>query len=129
MTSVLRKRARISAPNLSVVALALMMAVGAPTAARADEAAAKSLLKKMSDYLAAQKALSFSYDSNLEIVTQDKQKLALASSGGVTLDRPDKVRVTRHGGFADIEAVFDGTRKECQSLCSGCCARHYRPSG
>ena len=62
----------------------------------------------MSDYLAAQKAISFSYDSNLEIVTKDKQKLALASSGTVTLDRPDKARVTRHGGFADIEAVFDG---------------------
>ena len=26
----------------------------------------------------------------------------------MTLDRPDKARVTRHGGFADIEAVFDG---------------------
>ena len=85
-----------------------MMVVGAPTAAKADEAAAKSLLKAMSDYLAAQTALSFSYDSNLEIVTQDKQKLALASSGTVTLGRPDKIRVTRHGGFADIEAVFDG---------------------
>ena len=87
----------IPALNVSAAALALLVAVGAPTAARADEAAAKSLLKAMSDYLAAQKTVSFSYDFNLEIVTKDKQKLALASSGTVTLDRPDKARVTRHG--------------------------------
>ena len=108
MTSEVRRRASISAPNLTAVALALMVTLGAPATARADEAAAKSLLKAMSDYLAGQKAISFSYDSNLEIVTKDKQKLALASSGTVALDRPDKARVTRHGGFADIEAVFDG---------------------
>jgi len=52
--------------------------------------------------------MSFSYDSNLEIVTKDKQKIALASSGTVTLERPDKARITRRGGFADIESVFDG---------------------
>jgi hypothetical protein len=108
MTSVVRKWSGIPALNISAAALALMVVVGAPTAARADEEAAKSLFKAMSDYLAAQKAISFSYDSNLEIVTKDKQKLALASSGTVTLDRPDKARVTRHGGFADVEAVFDG---------------------
>ena len=108
MTTVVRKWSGIPALSTSAAALALLLAVGAPTEARADEAAAKSLLKAMSDYLAAQKAISFSYDSNLEIVTKDKQKLALASSGTVTLDRPDKARVTRHGGFADIEAVFDG---------------------
>ena len=49
--------------------------------ARADEAQAKSLLKGMSDYLAAQKAISFDYDSNLEIVTTQQQKVGLASSG------------------------------------------------
>src|SRR5690349_7314259 len=108
MTSEVLRRAGISAPNLTAVALALMVTLGAPATARADEAAAKSLLKAMSDYLAGQKAISFSYDSNLEIVTKDKQKLALASSGTVILDRPDKARVMRHGGFADIEAVFDG---------------------
>ena len=108
MTTAVRKWSGIPALNVSAAALALLVAVGAPTAARADEAAAKSLLKAMSDYLAAQKTVSFSYNSNLEIVTKDKQKLALASSGTVTLDRPDKARVTRHGGFADIEAIFDG---------------------
>jgi hypothetical protein len=61
----------------------------------------------MSDYMAAQQAISFSFDTDLEIVTKDRRKLALASSGTVTLKRPDKLYVTGHGGFADAEAIFD----------------------
>ena len=76
--------------------------------ARADEANAKSLLKAMSDYLAAQKAISFDYDSNLELVSTQQQKIALASSGTLTLNRPDKLHATRTGGFANVEMVFDG---------------------
>src|SRR5450755_4566357 len=93
---------------LAAAALAMIVGLGAPSGAKADEAAAKSLLKAMSDYLGAQKAISFSYDTNLEIVTKDDQKLALASSGKITLNRPDKIRAARQGGFADVEAVFDG---------------------
>ena len=73
-----------------------------------DSAEAKKLLKAMSDYLAAQKAISFSYDANLQVVTNSDQKLGLASSGTVSLSRPDKVRTTRAGGFVDVETVFDG---------------------
>jgi hypothetical protein len=76
--------------------------------ARADEAQAKSLLKGMSDYLAAQKAISFDYDSNLEIVTTQQQKVGLASTGTLTLNRPDKLHAMRTGGFANVEMVFDG---------------------
>jgi hypothetical protein len=56
----------------------------------------------MSDDLAAEKAISFSYDTNLEVVTTDHQKLLLASAGMIKIGRPDKLRVTRFGGFADI---------------------------
>ena len=73
-----------------------------------DSAEAKRLLKAMSDYLDAQKEISFDYDAALEVVTNDKQKLALASSGMVTLNRPDKIRAARAGGFVDVETLFDG---------------------
>jgi hypothetical protein len=89
-------------------AVALTIALGAASGARADDAEAKRLVKAMSDYMASQTAISFAFDTNLQIVTKDRQKLDLASSGTVTLNRPDKIRVTRHGGFADVEAVFDG---------------------
>jgi hypothetical protein len=92
-------------------AIAVVVAtVGVPSipAARADEAQAKALLKAMSDYLGAQKAISFDYDTNLEIVSPQKQKVGLASSGTVVLNRPDKLHITRMGGFANVDMVFDG---------------------
>ena len=58
---------------LAITAIASMPAV------HADEAQAKALFKAMSDYLAAQKAISFEYDTNLDIVTKDGEKLGLAS--------------------------------------------------
>ena len=103
------KSARTTQVSLCIVALALMLGLGgALSGASADEADARKLFKAMSEYMAAQKAISFQVDTDLEIVTQDKQKLSLASSGKVTLNRPDKIRVTRTGGFADVEFLFDG---------------------
>ena len=103
-------RQSLKTPLNSIFALGLstIVMLGASVGARADEADAKKLLKAMSDYVAAQKALSFEYDSILEVVTKDEQKLALASSGSVTLNRPDKIHTTRSGGFVDVEMSFDG---------------------
>jgi hypothetical protein len=92
---------------LSSAALALIIS-GPVLPAHADEADAKALLKAMSDYLSAQKAISFAYDTNLEVVTPEHQKILLASSGKIELGRPDKIRVTRTGGFANVEMTFDG---------------------
>ena len=53
---------------------------------KADDASAKNakaLLKAMSDYLAAQKVMSLSYDSVFEVVTKEHQKLQIATSGTV----------------------------------------------
>jgi hypothetical protein len=96
--------------KLWVAALAIAMGAGLASTppAHADAVQAKALFKAMSDYLAAQKSISFDVDTNLEIVTKEIQKIALASSGTVTLTRPDKLHATRTGGFADTEMVFDG---------------------
>jgi hypothetical protein len=69
---------------------------------------AKGLLKAMSDYLGAQQSISMAYDSIFEVVTDDKQKLQIATSGTILLNRPDKIRTTRKSGFSDTEMVFDG---------------------
>lgn len=108
MNMTARKFVNISVRSLSVVALSLVVVLGTSVGVRADEADAKKLLKAMSDYLAAQKVLSFEYDAALEVVTKDEQILALVSSGAVTLNRPDKIRTMRAGGFADVETSFDG---------------------
>jgi hypothetical protein len=62
----------------------------------------------MSDYVAGQKTVSIAFDSDVEVVTSDMQKIQFASSGKALLSRPDKIRVTRTGGYADVELVFDG---------------------
>jgi len=92
----------------TILALVGMAATASISAGRADEAFAKSQLKAMSDYLGAQKAMSFDYDVNLELVSKQQQKIGLASSGTLTLNRPDKFHLTRTGGFANVEMVFDG---------------------
>ena len=93
---------------MSTVVLSLIILLGMSAGAKAEEADAKRILKAMSDYMAAQKSISFGFDATLEVVTTDEQKLALASSGTLMLKRPDKIRVTRAGGFADVEMSFDG---------------------
>ena len=98
--------ARRAATRGAAALLLLMMAV-APKAS-ADAAQAKGLFKAMSDYLGKQTKMSFDIDTSLEVVTTDEQKLSLTSSGSLTMVRPDKVRMIRHGGFADAEFYFNG---------------------
>ena len=108
MRTIARKLLSIFAVSMPAAALSLMVVLGAPSGARADEADARNLLKAMSDYMTSQKTISFGFDAILEIVTKDNQKLALASSGTINLNRPGKIRATRAGGHADIGMVFDG---------------------
>ena len=103
-----RKDTRTVRKWSAVLAVVVTAGTASISAGRADEANAKSLLKAMSDYLAAQKTISFDYDTNFEIVTTQKEKVGLASSGTLTLSRPDKLHATRTGGFTNIEMVFDG---------------------
>ncbi len=103
-----RQLVKHSVRSMSVMTLSMIVLFGTSMSVSADEADAKRLLKAMSDYLAVQKVLSFEYDANLEVITKDDQKLALVSSGAVTLNRPDKIRTKRAGGFADVEIFFDG---------------------
>jgi hypothetical protein len=88
--------------------LAALMGVAVVSPVAAEEADAKAIFKTMSDFLVGQKAMSVDYDATLEIVTADMQKVGFASSGALTVNRPDKVRVSRTGGFADVELVYDG---------------------
>ena len=94
---------------LCIVAQVFMLGFwGTITGASADEKDARNLFKAMSDYMAAQKTIAYQFETNLEVVTTEKQKLGLASTGTLTLNRPDKFRIRRTGGFADVEFLFDG---------------------
>jgi hypothetical protein len=91
-----------------LVGAVLMMSVSLLPAARAESGDAEKLLKGMADYVASQKALSVTFDSDIEVITNNLQKIQFTSSGQVQLSRPDKLRATRTGGYRDVEIVFDG---------------------
>jgi hypothetical protein len=88
----------------------LSMILLSSSTAFADENAwnAMRLLKGMSDYLASEKTFTATYLSDVEVVTPELEKIQFASSGRVSVARPDKVHVSRTGGYADMEATFDG---------------------
>ena len=90
---------------LSAASIAILSIVVA-SSARADDPA--KILKSMADYLSNQKTLSATFDSDIEIITPELQKIQFASSGQIKLNRPDKLRVRRTGGYADVELVYDG---------------------
>lgn len=75
--------------------------------ARAADDAGK-ILKAMSDYVTSQKTISLTFDSDVEVITPEVEKIQFTSSGKMLLSRPDKLRVSRTGGYADVEIVFDG---------------------
>lgn len=96
-------RGALSALTLGLVAFGLQASL-----ATADEAQARAILASMTDYLAAQQSLSFDVDSTIDVVTTEGSKIAIASSGSVAMERPDRIRLRRHGGFATVELTFDG---------------------
>src|SRR3954471_24336426 len=101
-------RRRVGPVSQGLASTALVAAVIAFTAqpARADDA--EALLKAMTDYTAAQKAISAAFDSDIEIVTPELEKIQFTSSGKLQLARPDKLRISRTGGYADVQLVYDG---------------------
>jgi hypothetical protein len=93
---------RISA----TIASAAILAAATSHGACADDSA--SLLKKMTDYIAAQKSITATFDSDIEVITPELQKIQFDSSGQLSLARPDKLRIRRTGGYVDVELVYDG---------------------
>jgi hypothetical protein len=90
----------------TAVASAAILAAATSNAAQADDSA--GLLKAMADYTAAQKSITATFDSDIEVITPELQKIQFASSGQLKMTRPDKLRVKRTGGYADVELIYDG---------------------
>jgi hypothetical protein len=92
-----------------VLAVSLLgLSAGPIRHAQAADDDALQILKAMSAYLASQKAISATFDSTLEVITPDMEKIQFASSGTLLLRRPNELRATRAGGYANVEMFFDG---------------------
>lgn len=104
----LRPVAALAKPALGLLAAIVVGGVAAP-AAWAEEGGAQKILKAMSDYIGHQENVSLKYDADVEVVTPAVEKIQFSASGDVTLNRPKKFRVSRTGGYADVELISDGS--------------------
>jgi len=102
----------LSARGLRAAWLALVFSLPAVPAIAADaiNPDADEILRGMSKFLGATKAFSVSVDASIEVVTKEGQKLQMANSGSLVVERPSRVYMTRHGKFADTEAFYDGKK-------------------
>lgn len=102
----IRVRVRTATRCLAVAVLIMTFAAFTVQSAHADDPA--KILKAMTDYTAAQKSISASFDSDIEAVTPELEKIQFTSSGKFQLSRPDKLRISRTGGYVDVQLVYDG---------------------
>jgi hypothetical protein len=95
----------LRATLVSVLVAAL---TAAPARTEAQGGDARSVLKAMSDYVSRQRTIELTFDSDIEVVTAQLEKIQFTNSGEVLLSRPDKLRAHRAGSYADVALFFDG---------------------
>jgi len=80
----------------------------APAGAQPQGSDAKAILKAMSDYVSSRKTIELTFDSDIEVITPQLEKIQFTNSGEMLLSRPDRLRAHRVGGYADVSLYFDG---------------------
>jgi hypothetical protein len=98
------ERSRIAFGSMILAAALAVLGPGA----EAKEGDAKAILKAMSDYVSSQMTIELTFDSDIEVITPQLEKIQFTNSGEALLSRPDKLRAHRVGGYADVALVFDG---------------------
>lgn len=102
------RSSRLGRIAISLAAGLLIATAGTVAQAEGVAGDAKAILKAMSDYVSSQRTLEFTFDSSIEAVTPEMEKVQFTNSGGGLLSRPDKLHAHRAGGYADVEMIFDG---------------------
>ena len=100
-----KKRSHVLLTCMLFLAVLLVLSVAYAQAQGSD---AKPFLKAMSDYVSSQKTIELTFDSDIEVITPQLEKIQFTNSGKMLLARPDKVYAHRVGGYADVELYFDG---------------------
>lgn len=93
--------------NWTRLIFATMLAL-AGSSLHAQDNDAKAFLKAMSDYLNSQKNIHLTFDSDIEVITPELEKIQFTNSGEALLSRPDRLRAHRVGGYSDVAMFFDG---------------------
>ena len=101
---------RLGRQSLKAIGCTILGALflAAATGAQAQEGDAKAILKAMADYVSGQKTIELSFDSSIEVITPQLEKIQFTNSGEALLSRPNRLRAHRMGGYADVALFFDG---------------------
>ena len=110
-----RRTATRRRSRAAVAALGLVLAAAPAMSAEGVDPEADAILREMSDYLGGLAAFSVDADVDNEIIDLAGQKLQLSSSASVALQRPNRIQMSRQGGIADVEVLFDGKSLTLQS--------------
>jgi hypothetical protein len=96
---------------LSAMLMLVLVATFIVTSASAESSKsdAKTTLKAMAEYIGSQKTIELTFDSDIEVITPELEKIQFTNSGTMLLYRPDRMRAYRVGGYADVALFFDGT--------------------
>jgi hypothetical protein len=84
----------------------MLLAIG--FGAQAEQGDAKAILKAMTDFLASEQTIALRFDSAIEVITPELEKIQFTNSGDALLQRPDRQRAHRVGGYAEVGLYFDG---------------------
>ncbi len=103
--TMMARRGAASLGHMLLVAAALVLSASGAQAQAGD---AKAMLKAMSDYVGSQKTIELTFDSDIEVITPQLEKIQFTNSGEALLSRPNKLRAHRVGGYADVAMTFDG---------------------
>ena len=79
-----------------------------PALAQQPENEAMAILKAMSEYVGSQQTIQLTFDSDIEIITPQLEKIQFTNSGDALLRRPDRLRAHRKSGHADVTMYFEG---------------------
>ena len=92
----------------TTVAGSILVFLLATAPVQAQERDARAILKAMSDYVSSQQTIQLTFDSAIEVITPQLEKIQFTNSGGALLSRPDKLRAHRLAGHSDVSLYFDG---------------------
>ena len=58
--------------------------------------------------MSSQKTIELTFDSDIEVITPELEKIQFTNSGEALLSRPDKLHAHRVGGYSDVALFYDG---------------------
>ena len=90
------------------LAATFMVLLLATASVQAQERDARSILKAMSEYVSSLQTIELTFDSAIEVITPQLEKIQFTNSGGAQVSRPNKLHAHRIGGYSDVELLFDG---------------------